>query len=94
MKYAERDVVLHFAHEFFKEFMLMDNHRVLRLKPVKFGKRNVCTESVAKAVCALLQTFGIEYERAGYHFYMGKRPDTGRSSFVNSGPTYQQIPNR
>ena len=94
MKYAEHDVVQHFAHEFFKEFMLVDNHHFLRLKPVKFGKRNVSTEAVCKAICALLQTFGIEYHRTGYLFYMGKRPDTGRSSFVNSGPTYQQIPNR
>lgn len=86
MKYAERDVVLHFAHEFFKEFMLTDNHRALRLKPVKFGKRNVSIQAVSKAVCDLLQTFGIEFERAGYLFYMGKSADTSTSRTPNFHP--------
>ena len=94
MKYAEQDVVLHFAHEFFKEFMLVDNHRFLRLKPVKFGKRNVSTEAVSKAVCALLQTFGIEYERAGYLFYMGRSADTSRTSILHSRPSNGQIHHR
>ena len=94
MKYAEHDVVQHFAHEFFKEFMLVNNHHFLRLKPVKFGKRNVSTEAVCKAVCALLQTFGIEYGRTGYLFYMGKRPDTGRASNLHSRPSIGQIHHR
>lgn len=94
MKYAERDVVLHFAHEFFKEFMLTDNHRALRLKPVKFGKRNVSIQAVSKAVCDLLQTFGIEFERAGYLFYMGKGADTSRASNFHSGTSLGQICHR
>lgn len=85
MKVADNDVVMHFAEEFFKKFMLVDNNKMMRVQPVKFGKRNVSTQAIADGVIKMLNTFGIEYERAGYLFYMGKRPDTGRSSFVNSG---------